>query len=126
MTGERVILANNIYVAMTRARSLLAIYGTRNSSPATLQIFDTLNRCIELLNSNAEAVFERSELDDFNDLLAEIGVEHQKWLRQLWKRFEIKREPILDVSGKVLAQPLFWFKHGDKQYVVHHLSLIHI
>ncbi len=120
VTGERVILANNIYVAMTRARSLLAIYGTRNSSPATLQIFDTLNRCIELLNSNAEAVFERSELDDFNDLLAEIGVEHQKWLRQLWKRFEIKREPILDVSGKVLAQPLFWFKHGDKQYVVHH------
>ena len=104
---------------MTRARSLLAIYGTRSGSTSTYQIFDTLNLCIELLNAKAEAGFEGSELDEFHDLLEQIGIKHRKWLREIWKRFDIKQEPILDESGKVLAQPLFWFVHSGLLYVCH-------
>ena len=118
VTGQGLLLANNLYVAMTRARSLLAIYGTRNGSSSTHQIFNTLDLCLDLLNANAEVGLEQSELDDFNDLLEQVGVKHRKWLRQLWKRFDIKQEPILDESGKVLAQPLFWFEHGDLRYIV--------
>ncbi len=117
VTGQGAILANNLYVAMTRARSLLAIYGTRNGSSSTHQIFDTLDLCLDLLNAKATD-FERSELDDFNDLLEQVGVKHRKWLQQLWKRFDVKQEPILDESGKVLAQPLFWFEHGDLKFMV--------
>ena len=119
VTGQGTILANNLYVAMTRARSLLAIYGTRSGSTSTYQIFDTLNLCIELLNAKAEAGFEGSELDEFHDLLEQIGIKHRKWLREIWKRFDIKQEPILDESGKVLAQPLFWFVHSGLLYVCH-------
>jgi superfamily I DNA and RNA helicase len=119
VTGRGKILSNNLYVAMTRARSLLAIYGTRNGSSSAKQIFDELELCVNLLNSTPTIETETSRQDDFNDLLEQIGVEHRKWLRQLWKRFDIKQEPILDDSGKVLAQPLFWLKHKSSLYVCH-------
>ena len=51
VTGKGAILANNLYVAMTRARSLLAIYGTRDSSAASQKIFASLERCIGQLES---------------------------------------------------------------------------
>ncbi|MEM9940863.1 MAG: hypothetical protein AAF939_04665 [Planctomycetota bacterium] len=113
VTGRGEILSNNLYVALTRARSLLAIYGTRNGCSSAKQIFDELELCLELLNSTPTIETEISRQDEFYDLLEQIGVKHQKWLQQLWKRFDIKQEPILNESGEVLAQPLFWFK--DRQ-----------
>lgn len=50
-TGANEILANNLYVAMTRARSLLAVYGTRDGSTSANKICNTIERCIGLLNS---------------------------------------------------------------------------
>lgn len=42
-------------------------------------------------------------------VMEHIGLDHRKWLVDLWKRFEIHQEPIIDVDRKVLAEPLFWF-----------------
>ena len=118
VTGKGEILANNLYVAMTRARSLLAIYGTRNGSSSGPQIFETLNSCTELLKTKADVASETSRLDAVNNLLEQIGVEHRNWLKQLWTRFDIKQEPIFDEAGNVLSQPLFWFNDGDLRYLV--------
>ncbi|MEL7499222.1 MAG: AAA domain-containing protein [Planctomycetota bacterium] len=115
VTGQGDVLANNLYVAMTRARSLLAIYGTRDNSNPTKRIFDSIDRCLEQLNSTAEVVSEISRLDQFNDLLEQVGDEHRDWLRSLWNRFDIQVEPIMDESGNVIAQPLFWFEYELNQ-----------
>ena len=48
-TGE--ILATNLYVAMTRARSLLAIYGVRDAFPASAKIVNTIERVLQQLSA---------------------------------------------------------------------------
>lgn len=51
VTGDGQILANNLYVAMTRARSLLAIYSARGDSPASRQICSTIAACVKIQRS---------------------------------------------------------------------------
>ena len=117
VTGAGDILTSNLYVAMTRARSLLAVYGTKDSSTGAGEIFDSIGRCLEQLNSTSDAATEISRQDQFNDLLDQIGKQHRAWLRGIWNRFEVQVEPILDESGNVIAQPLFWFLDGERSVV---------
>ncbi|QDV43871.1 ATP-dependent RecD-like DNA helicase [Stieleria neptunia] len=49
---EGKILENSLYVAMTRARSLLAIYGLRHGSKASRKIGATLGACIAIQNNH--------------------------------------------------------------------------
>ena len=112
VTGQGQILANTLYVAMTRARSLLALYGTRDGRSTTNSIFDSLNSCLRLLNETPRVETETSKQDNFHDLLELIGTEHRQWLKQLWTKFELKQEPILGDDGRVVFQPLFWFDHN--------------
>ncbi|WP_437193302.1 AAA domain-containing protein [Planctomicrobium sp. SH527] len=113
ITGEGQILANNLYVAITRARSLLAIYGTSQGQPASRQLMETVSNCLTTLNSAPTVETTTSIQDDLNDILDQIGHEHRKWLVDLWKRFEIRQEPLTDEQGTLLAEPLFWFRNGD-------------
>lgn len=48
---EKGILANNLYVAMTRARSILAVYGVMASSENGRRIMSVLTECLELLTT---------------------------------------------------------------------------
>ncbi|WDQ19455.1 AAA domain-containing protein [Rhodopirellula sp. P2] len=48
---EGKILENSLYVAMTRARSLLAIYGVDRGSDASRRIGETIGECISIQNS---------------------------------------------------------------------------
>ncbi len=115
VTGNGQILANNLYVAMTRARSLLAIYGTGGGSVASGQLSETIATCVETMNVTPNVEGSTSIQDDLNDILENIGFEHRAWLVDLWKRFEIRQEPIIEADGQVLAEPLFWFeRHGMK------------
>jgi len=50
-TQEGAILAANLYVAMTRARSLLAIYSTSNGDLVSQHLNNCLQDCIDSLNS---------------------------------------------------------------------------
>lgn len=113
VTGEGQILANNLYVAMTRARSLLAIYGIREGSAASRTLSETISACVETMTSTPNVEIPTSIQDDLNDILDRIGHEHRRWLVDLWKRFDIRQEPITDGVGAVLAEPLFWFRAGD-------------
>lgn len=47
VAGEGQILANNLYVAMTRARSLLAVYGISGGSDACRNVTSTIAACIK-------------------------------------------------------------------------------
>lgn len=48
---EGKILENSLYVAMTRARSLLAIYGVNGGSVASRKIGETIGACISIQNT---------------------------------------------------------------------------
>ncbi len=50
VTSNAQILARPLYVAMTRARSLLAMYGLQFGSDASARVVSTLTRCIDLLD----------------------------------------------------------------------------
>ncbi|MCA9187009.1 MAG: ATP-binding domain-containing protein, partial [Planctomycetales bacterium] len=50
VVGEQRILAHALYVAMTRARSMLKLYGTEGGSPTTVYLLNTIRRCIRLSN----------------------------------------------------------------------------
>lgn len=116
VTGDGQILANNLYVAMTRARSLLAVYGIREGSSVSRTLSETISVCVEAMNSTPDVEVPTSIQDDLNDLLDSIGHEHRKWLVALWKRFAIRQEPITDSNDLVVAEPLFWFKKEDALY----------
>jgi len=113
VTGDGQILANNLYVAMTRARSLLAIYGIRERSSISRTLSETISTCVEAMNSTPEVEIPTSIQDDLNDILDRIGHKHRKWLVDLWKRYDIRQEPITDSAGAVLAEPLFWFRADE-------------
>jgi superfamily I DNA/RNA helicase len=63
VAGEGKILANCLYVAMTRARSLLGIYGVNGGSVAARKLSSTITSCINALNSPPE-IEAHSEIDD--------------------------------------------------------------
>ena len=116
VTGDGQVLAENLYVAMTRARSLLAIYGIRDTSPAARTMCVTIANCIETMNTVPHVESPGGIQDDLEDLLESLGHEHRKWLVDLWKQYEIRQEPIRDEVGKIVAQPLFWFDSEGSIY----------
>jgi hypothetical protein len=67
IASERGILANNLYVAMTRARSVLAIYSYARKKPDenTQKLLSTLQNCLDGLLARPKVELETSKLDDF-------------------------------------------------------------
>ena len=111
VTGEGQILANNLYVAMTRARSLLAIYGIHGVSSASRKLIDTISDCVGMQSAAPTIDASSSIQDDLIDILKRIGPEHRPWLVNLWKSHQIHQEPIADGDGRIIAEPVFWFEH---------------
>lgn len=114
-TQDGQVLAANLYVAMTRARSVLGIYSVNRSDPATRRLNETIQMCVDILNSPPVIDSDVRPLDDFDELLGQIGPEHRKWLQSLWDDFRIRQEPILDTDGKLIAEPLFWFVQDGRR-----------
>jgi superfamily I DNA/RNA helicase len=110
------ILPNTLYVAMTRARSVLAIYTqTRPETTAGGKINKVAEECLDIMVDSTHLGVSISRIDDFNDLVARIGARHQAWLENLWRKYEIIQEPLVSASGELLAEPLFWFKANDRK-----------
>jgi superfamily I DNA and RNA helicase len=113
--GSKKILANNLYVAMTRARSILAVfaYDKKGAKPEAARILSVVEKCLDgvLERPKVEGI---SNLDDFEDVLSGVGSNHRDWLARLWKSRWVEREPIVTREGEILAEPLFWFKEDDR------------
>ena len=58
---EGKLVANGLYVAMTRARSLLAMYGINSGSEASRRIGDTIASCVEIQQVAPRIDFEEQE-----------------------------------------------------------------
>ena len=110
------ILANNLYVAMTRARSILTLFGQRMSNQHARKLYPIIEECLDNLHERPVIDNDISPQDDVVDLLAVIGNEHRKWLFDLWNRFGLSQEPLATKNGEVIAEPLFRFKANGKFY----------
>ena len=113
---DRGILANNLYVAMTRARSVLAVFGLRGKSDDGSRIMSVLRECHALLTEVPAVQAESSMVDVAEELLRLIGAKHRAWLKSVLKKHAIEQDPIFAGDGEVIADPLFWFDHGGTRY----------
>ncbi len=103
------MLANELYVAMTRARSLLALF--TGSRPG--EINEALRRCNEQLSNTPEVDLAISARDEFRGLLDILGDKHGQWLYGLLSSHHIVQEPIVAPDGEVIAEPVFWLTAND-------------
>lgn len=110
------ILANNLYVAMTRARSVLHIYGWSRSSPLERKLFAVLKDCQERMVTDSNEVVSPSTLDDFEDLVERVGEQHREWLANLVRATQIKQEPLVAADGEIVAEPLFWLENNGRLF----------
>jgi len=110
------VLANSLYVAMTRARSILAVYGVKDRSEDGRRIMSALGECLGLLSEVPAVQADASPVDVEAELLGRIGPKHRAWLKAVMRRCAVEQDPILAGDGEVVAEPLFWFDHGGTRY----------
>jgi len=111
------VLAHSLYVAMTRARSILAVYGLKRNSIEEARILNTLQECYDQLIDHGDVAKEISSIDEFEDVLERVGSSHRTWLEKIWKDHWIEQEPLLAEDGEILAEPLFWFQDDQRTFV---------
>ncbi|MBE2233047.1 MAG: AAA family ATPase [Anaerolinea sp.] len=111
--GSGKILANVLYTAMTRARSVLYVYTNSANAAGQGQIINNvLTGCLDELQSVDQRAEATSPIDDMADLLNIIGPQHESWLRDIWRKYKVVQEPLLAADGEILAEPVFWFHAG--------------
>jgi superfamily I DNA/RNA helicase len=113
---EKGILANNLYVAMTRARSVLTLFGQSMKDADAIRLYQVIEDCLGHLQEAPVIHSENSEQDDVVEIAERIGVEHRSWLLELMKNREISQEPITSDNGEIIAEPLFWFRGNQRIY----------
>jgi hypothetical protein len=119
---DKGILANTLYVAMTRARSLLVLYGyarrANSGKDAQLKaaLLRTVKGCLDTLVETPPVEQQISNIDDFEGLLGQLGPDFRDWLGKLWKSYLIQQEPMKAEDGEILAEPLFWFQVDDQRF----------
>ena len=108
---DKGVLANELYVAMTRARSILALFTGSGSG----EINEALARCSQQLADTPVIDRGVSMRDDFRGLLDVFGEEKGQWLYGVLSKHRIEQEPIVAPGGEVIAEPVFWFtSNGGK------------
>ncbi len=113
MAKGKGVLANSLYVAMTRARSILTLFSQTMVSPDARTLYRILDDCLANLTEHPLVESETSALDDLHEMLNLVGKEHRRWLWSIWNKFNVSQEPLISSSGEVIAEPLFWFKADD-------------
>ena len=111
-----------LYVAMTRARSMLWLSGTSPEPPpgrAVAAAGEQILAIVETVSQCQQMAVEPQRLttpgEDRIDLLARIGTQHREWLETTLGRSRPRFGRILGSDGQVLAEPLFWFVHRKRR-----------
>lgn len=110
------VLANNLYVAMTRARSVLTLFSQRMNDPNARLLYEVVQDCLDHLSERPEVETDMSPQDDLVDLLGQIGRTHNKWLAGIWNTYGISQEPLQTDKGEIVADPLFTFRIGKQRF----------
>ena len=114
--AEGKVLSRPLYVAMTRARSILAIYGTASERECERQILGAIEDCLDALVEKPAIESAVSESDEFEDLLLAIGTEHRGWLKGLRDAHRLVQEPMFGQNGAILCEPLFWYESDGRNF----------
>ncbi|MEZ5944927.1 MAG: AAA domain-containing protein [Planctomycetaceae bacterium] len=114
--NDKGVLANNLYVAMTRARSILTVFAQKMNNRHARHLYEVIEDCLDNLHERPKVDNEISPQDDLVDILDIIGNEHRKWLTGFWNQTKLNQEPILTKSGEIVAEPLFWMKAQEGLY----------
>lgn len=110
------VLANNLYVAMTRARSVLTLFGQKRRFPDSERLHEVITTCLSTLEQRPAIDSESGVQDDLLAILDRLGAGHRRWLVDIWKRYVITQEPLTDSRGEIVAEPLFQFQVGARHY----------
>ena len=113
---EKGVLANNLYVAMTRARSLLTLFAQRMKSDEAKTLYTVMEDCLGNLEEPQKIESDISRQDDVVAILDCIGHEHRKWLVNIWNRHRVSQEPLTTKSGEIVAEPLFHFRANNQHH----------
>ncbi len=111
------VFSRALYVAMTRARSVLAIYGTQSQQDGKRDILQALEDCLDPLTEKPEAEAVSLDSDSVDEILVAIGAESRDWLDDIQKRERLIREPILAPNGAIVCEPLFWYENQQGRFV---------
>jgi AAA domain len=109
-------LTQALYVAMTRARSVLAIYGKASKKEGDREIIEAIEACLDSLEARPAVEIAVPESDEFEDILLAIGPEHKEWLRGLRTTHRLIQEPLLASDRTILCEPLFWYESDSRRY----------
>ncbi|TWU49318.1 AAA domain-containing protein [Rubripirellula reticaptiva] len=113
---EKGILANNLYVAMTRARSILTLFSQKMRNSDAELLYEVIEDCLGNLEERPEIECDNSPQDDLIEILDRIGRDHRKWLVGLWNTYGISQEPLTTKTGEIIAEPLFFVRANQKHY----------
>ena len=113
---DKGVLANNLYVAMTRARSVLTLFSQSMKDENSKLLYEVLEDCLANLEESPDVDSEISPQDDLVELLDCIGSQHRKWLIGIWNKYGIMQEPLIAKNGEIIADPLFRFKVDGQNY----------
>ncbi len=103
------ILANPLYVAMTRARGELKMSATKSSGDLSRRICESLRWCLRHLDKppKIDESDMGTEKEEWESLLSSVAPKHREWLASLHRKHRLRSEPLLTPDGKFLASPLF-------------------
>jgi hypothetical protein len=108
-------LGHPLYVALTRARSVLEVYAqTGGASAASLGVIDVLRRTADDLTCPDERNPQSLAQDDMDWIVSRLGEEHRAWVVDLSTRCVLRLEPVVAADGETVATPLFTYERGGK------------
>jgi AAA domain len=110
------VLSRALYVAMTRARSVLTLYGRSSEKDGEGQILQAIEECLDALVERPSVESAVPESDEYEDVLLSMGVEHRDWLKELRGLYRLIQEPMLQANGAILCEPLFWYESDARRY----------
>lgn len=106
-------LAKVLYVALTRARSVLALSATRPSPQSEgARVVAAVEQALDALYERPAVEAAASPLDERAELLALLGPGRGAWLDALLARHALIQEPLVSAAGELLAEPLFWLRRS--------------
>ena len=109
-------LSSALYVALTRARSLLYVHGHQDGNATGARILSVLQTCDRILGTRLGNGDDNSDADRLEDLVRSIGEEHREWLMRLDSAYTLKREPLRH-KRRVIVEPLFHFQANGKTLI---------
>jgi superfamily I DNA/RNA helicase len=110
------IFSRALYVAMTRARSVLAIFGKQSAKDGEREILEALEECLDGLTEKPAAEPVSSRSDHLDEILHEIGEDCRDWLEEIGKGRQLIQEPILATNGAILCEPVFWYESPEGRF----------